>query len=411
MKHKILIALFLLFTVIVNAQLTTNLLVNARPPATLSKWATTRGTVTLLVNSIGGGTQGGRRVKIKTVVKASDGTEVSTTNMNLAPVIILKDGQNILDVTSVYPLEIQLFTGKFQNSLNRTGKIPADNYQLCVELVEEATFAPLTPQQCKSFYVAAMQLPICMMPANEQELNANVARTAITFRWTPLVPKPQGATNYRLQVFEVLENQTPMQALRSNQPLLDKIIIERTQFIWQPQLGLMNNDNADSASTKNGNRFIWSVQTLDALGTPFGIDGNNEGRSEPIVFTIKNKNDKITFPPSAKAVSSCCNNSTWGAKMYGNSSTPNTLPACGSVIGGGISANLFLNVTYNCPAGCLAQVEYTITGPGGYFWTSGLVSATTAATTFTAHGLYKLKITPYCGGIQCGIPCKYKFQY
>ncbi len=417
MKHKILIAVFLLFTVIANAQLTTNLIVNARPPATLSKWATTRGTVTLLVNSIGGGTQGGRRVKIKTVVKASDGTEVSTTNMNLAPVIILKDGQNIFDVTAVYPLEIQQFTGKFQNSLNRTGKIPADNYQLCVELVEEATFAPLTPQQCKTFYVAAMQLPICMMPANEQELNAIVARTAITFRWTPLVPKPQGATNYRLQVFEVLENQTPMQALRSNQPLLDKIIIERTQFIWQPQLGLMNNDNADSASTKKGNRFIWSVQSLDALGTPFGIDGNNEGRSEPIVFTIKNKNDKITFPPSAKAVSSCCNNSTWGAKLYGSTSTPtSTLPKCGKFISGIIPSTLFLNVTYNCVVtGCASQIEYTITkisGPGGpYSWTSGLVGSgsTQAMPSLTMHGGYKLCIIGYCGGVPCNTCC-FQFQ-
>ena len=428
MKYKILLAFFLLFTVIANAQLTTNLIVNARPPATLIKWAAIKGTVTLIVNNIGGGTQGGMRVKIKTTVKSSDGTEVSTTNLNLAQIITLPDGQTVLDAGVVYPLEIQQFTGKYQNSLNRTGKLPADNYQICVELVEPTTFAPLAPQQCKSFYVASAQLPICMMPANEQELDIVKARTAITFRWTPLVPKPQGATYYRLQVFEVLQNQAPMQALRSNQPVLDQIIIERTQFIWQPQgiLGFVEDEKIDSAaqrkgwdgSIKGGKQFIWSIQTLDALQNPVAVDENYEGRSEPKVFYVINKNDKITFPPNAKAAAaSCCNNSTWGAKLYGSTSTPSsTLPKCGKYISGIIPSTLFLNVIYNCvTTGCAAQVEYTInkiSGPGGPFsWTSGLLGSgtTQAMPTLSSHGAYTLCIIGYCGGVPCN-KCCYQFQ-
>jgi hypothetical protein len=296
MKHKILIALFLLFTVLVHAQPLTNLLVNARPPATLSKWSITQGTITLIVNNQGGAQGITKRVKIKATLKASDGTEVSSTNLNLAQVVILPDGSSVYNAAVVYPLEIQQFTGKYQKSLNKTGKLPADNYQLCVQLVEPTTFAPLSQERCGSFYVAAAQLPICMMPANEQVLDIVKARTAITFRWTPLVPKPQGATNYRLQVFEVQENQTPMQALRSNQPLLDKIIIEQTQFIWQPQgiLGFVDEAQVDSVAqrkgwdgtVKGGKNFIWSIQTLDALQNPVAVDANYEGRSEPIVFKI-----------------------------------------------------------------------------------------------------------------------------
>ncbi len=299
MKQKILIAFFLLFTVITYAQPITNLLVNARPPATLSKWATTQGTITLIVNNQGGAGGITKRVKIKATLKASDGSEVSTTNMNLAQVVVLPDGNSVYNAAVVFPLEIQQFNDKYQKSLNRTGKLPADNYQLCVQLVEPATFAPLSQEKCASFYVAAAQLPICMMPAKDQELDINAARNAITFRWTPLIPKPQGASNYRLQVFEVLQNQTPMQALRSNQPLLDKIIIERTQFIWQPQgiLGFVEDEKIDSAAQKKGwdgtikagKQFIWSIQTLDALQNPVAVDANYEGRSEPMVFTIANK--------------------------------------------------------------------------------------------------------------------------
>jgi hypothetical protein len=300
MKQKILIALFLLFTVMVHAQPITNLVVNPRPPATLSKWSMTQGTITLIVNNQGGAQGITKRVKIKATLKASDGSEVSTTNLNLAQVVILPDGNSRYDMPIVFPLEIQQFTGKYQKSLNRTGKLPADNYQLCVQLVEPTTYAPLSIEKCGSFYVAAAQLPICMMPANEQVLDIVKARTAITFRWTPLIPKPQGATNYRLQVFEVLQNQTPMQALRSNQPLLDQTIIERTQFIWQPQgiLGFVEDEKTDSVAEKKGwdgtikgsdKRFIWSIQTLDALQNPIALDANYEGRSEPMQFTVANK--------------------------------------------------------------------------------------------------------------------------
>jgi hypothetical protein len=310
MKQKILIAFFLLFTVIVYAQPITNLVLNARPLATLSKWSITPGTITLIVNNQGGSGQGPtKRVKIKAVLKASDGTEVSTTNLNIAQVVVLPDGNSVYNAATVFPLEVQQFTDKYQKSLNKTGKLPADNYQLCVQFVDPTTYAPLSLERCGSFYVAAAQLPICMMPSNNQELDIVKARTAIIFRWTPLVPKPQGATNYRLQVFEVQENQTPMQALRSNQPLLDQIIIERTQFIWQPQgiLGFVAEEKIDSAAQKKGwggtikggKKCVWSIQTLDAQQNPVAVDANYEGRSEPIQFIItdkptgKNKKDYV----------------------------------------------------------------------------------------------------------------------
>ena len=139
-----------------------------------------------------------------------------------------------------------------------------------------------------------------MMPANEQELNANIAQSAITFRWTPVVPNAASPVTYRLQVFEVLENQHDVQALRSNQPLLDKNIVGTTQFIWSPQLSMMptnisENSVEDSTQKKEevnkkatAKKFIWSIQTLDNTGMPLNqTDGNGESRSEPLVFYVK----------------------------------------------------------------------------------------------------------------------------
>jgi hypothetical protein len=286
MKYKIITAFFLLVTAVSNAQLTANLILNPRPSARLADWALQKGTVTYLVSNIGA--QGGTRlVKFKTELKNSDGSIVATTDLNKAPIVSIKDGSSVYDAGTVFPLEIQLFDSKTQNLLNLTGKISTGSYQLCVQMVEPGTYAALTPAQCKSFYLASAQLPILFMPANEQVLDIKKAQTAITFRWTPLVPKPQqSGVYYRLQVFEILDNQQPMQALRANQPLLDKNVYAQTQFIWQPQLSFINADISDSASKPQ--KFIWSVQTLDDNFNVIGNNGNAEGRSEPKVFTVGN---------------------------------------------------------------------------------------------------------------------------
>ncbi len=298
MKNKILIAFFLLTAVIANAQLNTNFIMSSRPSANLSEWALKNETMTLIVSNQG--SPQSKEVKIRTSLKTSDGTEVASTDMSQAKVYVFRDGNTILNAAAIFPLEIQRFTGKYQNSLNRTGKLPSDSYTLCVEIVLATTLDPQATIKCRTFFVAGAQLPICMMPANNQVLNANVANTAITFRWTPVVPKPQALVSYRLQVFEVLENQTAMQALRSNQPILNIDVLGVTQYIWQTRgiIGFPNDENTDSLTQKKGwdgtvkghaKQFIWSIQTLDAAGNPAGIDGNYEARSEPMQFSVTNK--------------------------------------------------------------------------------------------------------------------------
>ena len=186
-------------------------------------------------------------------------------------------GPTILFASDVLPLEYMNFTGKYKSALQKTGKLPADNYTLCTRPVRPADYAPLGEEQCKPFYLASLQLPILMKPYNEELLDPKKAQTAILFRWSPVVPAQTSPVTYRIQVFEVLNNQSPVQALRSNQPLLDKELLAVTQYIWQPQLTFVNEKS----------KFIWTIQSLDKDQKPINqTDGNGEGRSEPIVFFI-----------------------------------------------------------------------------------------------------------------------------
>ena len=279
------IAIFIITTAI--AQIKFNLIVNAQPPAQLTDWSNRREVLTLIVTAQGAI---GAQFKIKTEIKTLDGTVIGSADLARTPIFTPSSaGTLILVANDVMPLEFMMFTGKYKTSLERTGKLPADNYMICVQPVRPTDYGPMGEVQCKNFYLASTQLPILMKPYNEEILDAKKAQTAITFRWTPVVPKATTPVTYRIQVFEVLPTQGPVQALRSNQPLLDKEILAATQYIWQPQLIFMPNDN----ETKKLPTFIWTIQSLDKDHKPVTqTDGNVEGRSEPIIFFINPDKDR-----------------------------------------------------------------------------------------------------------------------
>ncbi len=289
----------------VTAQLKVDLILSTTPPAALSEWASRREVLTAIVSGQPGLPP--QQFKIKAEIKTTDGTVIGTTDLARAAVYTTSAAGTgtILYAADVVPLEVMIFTGKYRSSLQKTGKLPSDNYMLCVTLVRLPDYPPSSNQVCKNFYLATTQLPILMKPYNEQVLDAAAAQTAITFRWTPVVPRLTEPVTYRIQVVEVLPHQTTMQALRSNQPILDQSVTNATQYIWRPQLAF-DTDGKDDDSSKNeknintseaglgagkgGLAFIWTIQSLDVHGNPVTqTDGSGEARSEPLVFYIKMK--------------------------------------------------------------------------------------------------------------------------
>lgn len=276
MKKYTLIVLTYLFICINGfSQISTTLNI-IKPSSTISEWANSP-TVTFIVNNPYDIPQ---RVIIKAELKLADGTVVATKDLSKATIFTLTRGTRIFYAQDVLPLEITMFNGSYKSTLERTGKLPSGTYQLSVQLVEPATLTGITPIQNKIFNLSAPQLPILITPANGAVLDARKSETAIIFRWTPVTSIPANQLQFRIQVFEILTNQQPMQALRANQPLLDQNINGQTQYIWRPQMSF----SIDSIPKK----FIWSIQTLEGVtGRPLLKEGSGESRSEPKVFIIK----------------------------------------------------------------------------------------------------------------------------
>lgn len=280
MKKNISLLLAFFNCFYLSAQINTILEVQNAPTAVISEWSTKNTIINFIVTKID---PNPISIIFKTEIKLTDGTVIATTDLARAMAIVLRGGTTIFYSKDVMPLENMIFTGKYKTILERTGKLPSNNYQICVQPLTPDTYQPLATLKCKNFNLVAFQLPFLIIPNNNAELNKIVAQTAITFRWTPLTPITTAPPYYRIQVFEILAHQKPVQALRSNQPVLDEVVRAITQYIWQPRLSFIASDTLPL-------KFIWTIQTLDANKLPvLQTDGNGESRSEPFVFSISTK--------------------------------------------------------------------------------------------------------------------------
>jgi hypothetical protein len=220
--------------------------------------------------------------KLKTTLIDERGSIIGVSDINSARIYTLRAGVNQFSIADALQLQNLAFQGSFQNLLQQTGRLTAGQYQLTVEVMNTRGDV-VRAKQTQIFFITSYQLPVLMQPASGSTLDARLAQNVIIFRWTNLIPSSGEFFQYRVQLFEILPGQTPMQAFRGNRPLLDEPAIKgSTQYIWRPNLPML-----DSTANK---QFIWTVQTLDANGLPIpGMDMNIQGRSEPAIFRIVNQ--------------------------------------------------------------------------------------------------------------------------
>ena len=281
--RKYTLLIFTLISISVAAQLNLNINITYPAPSYLSDWAYTKsGVATLVLN------QENQLLKIKfqTQLQTLDGTPVATSNNANAATYSIRTGANVFSLDKLLQLENLQFTdGSIIRSIQTSGKLPAGSYQLCIQVVGSIPgttreIEMLKVPVCRPFTQAGYQLPNLLTPLDKTWLDAATAKSVITFRWSSIVPRTQEHVTYRLQVYEVKDNQLPMQALRSNMPILSTDVVN-TQYIWRPQLDF---------SGQEGYVFIWTIQTLDIKGNPVTTaDALNMGWSEPQVFGVCNK--------------------------------------------------------------------------------------------------------------------------
>lgn len=98
---------------------------------------------------------------------------------------------------------------------------------------------------------------------------------SVTFRWTPIVPKPQEPVTYRLKVWQLMQGQNGSQAMKTNQPIVAKDVVNVTEVTVS---GIYTGPCKPPYLCD----FVWNV---DALVAPGASTGTSEATTSTVTET------------------------------------------------------------------------------------------------------------------------------
>ena len=204
-------------------------------------------------------------------------------------------------------LPVDNFTTRTFNASELTGilsgchDLKEGNYMLCAQFFNIDKVA-ISDEVCKPFSVESPKEidytpPTLITPESGKSYTEAELQRPVMFRWTPLVPKPKEQVTYRLRVWQLMQGQNGLQAIRSNQPIISKDIENITQAVVT---GIITGPCKPPYLCD----FIWNVQAVNKERKPMG---RNEGTSEPYTFTVKAQEDikppVNTYPENNKSFS------------------------------------------------------------------------------------------------------------
>lgn len=176
--------------------------------------------------------------------------------------------QNYRDVLDQLP-------GNIRNQVVQAGTVPEGQYRLELEARAAQMNSGITSTPgVTMFNVRYPQPPTLVTPSD----GANLIQEMPTFSWTPVVANQATSFEYDFLLVEVLENQTPLQAINSNRAHAERTVTGRTTLNYTPEFLPLD----------EGATYAWQVTASD-LDDVLPI--RNEGSSEIQTFTYKKEVD------------------------------------------------------------------------------------------------------------------------
>jgi hypothetical protein len=176
------------------------------------------------------------------------------------------------------------------SSLQGCHDLKEGSYSICVQFYNIDRVA-ISSEACKEFSVETPKEieytpPTLISPENGKVFTEAELSRPVTFRWTPVVPKPREQVTYRLKVWQLMQGQTAAQAIHSNQPIVTKDVDNITQAV-------VNGVYTGPCKPPYLCDFVWMVQALTREGKPIG---KNEGNSEPYTFKVETNTTAYASP-------------------------------------------------------------------------------------------------------------------
>ncbi len=183
-------------------------------------------------------------------------------------------GSTMATAKSIDPFDVRVFTtADLIGIMGNCHDLKPGSYTICAQFFNVDRVA-ISREVCKDFKVDDIAVeyapPTLITPDENKKFSANELMQPLQFRWTPLVPKPREPVTYRLRVWQLMQGQNGVAAMRSNAPVVDKEVKEITQATVT---GILTGPCKPPYLCD----FIWNVQALTRDGKPMG---RNNGMSE-----------------------------------------------------------------------------------------------------------------------------------
>ena len=151
-----------------------------------------------------------------------------------------------------------------KNQVLQGGTIPEGVYRLEIKAIPQGGGSAINAVPgIAVFTVRLPQPPILVSPPNE----SNVTQTIPTFAWTPVVTGTSAQIDYHLKIVEILDGQTPLQAIDGNRPKADHVLHSQTTYSYTP----------DNLPLEEGHQYAWQVTATDPNGlVPIQDDGKSK---------------------------------------------------------------------------------------------------------------------------------------
>ena len=122
----------------------------------------------------------------------------------------------------------------------------------------------ISDEKCKPFTIHDTKdqnytPPVNLTPADKKIFTENESKAPITFRWTPLVPKPAEPVTYRLRVWQLMQGQNGVSAMRSDEPQIVKDGITDDHFTVESLI-------QGPCKPPYMCDFVWDVQAFSSSG-------------------------------------------------------------------------------------------------------------------------------------------------
>ena len=124
---------------------------------------------------------------------------------------------------------------------------------------------------------------ILLSPADGKLFSSSDGSKPVVFRWTAIVPKPKEAVTYRLKVWQLMQGQNSTEAMRTNQPIITKEVVNMTQ-------AAISNLYTGPCKPPYLCNFVWAVEVFNSEGLAIG---NSHAGTDSYSFKFEGENTDV----------------------------------------------------------------------------------------------------------------------